>query len=86
MCDTYNVGKVLRESIPRQVEKKSGLQRMRKGSGVLKVEIGVWGSQGEGKDKLFFFFSLSTFLSLSHIKWFFLFKPVTDDYTTNNSV
>ena len=64
MCDTYNVGKVLRESIPRQVEKKSGLQRMRKGSGVLKVEIAVWGSQGEGKvwgsqgggkDKLFFF-------------------------------
>ena len=60
------------ESIPRQVDKKSGLLRMRKGSGALKVEIGVWGSQGGEKDKLFF----STFLSLSHshIKLFFFFS------------
>ena len=36
-------------------------------SGVLEEEIGVWNSQGGGKDKLFFF---SPFLSLSHIKLF----------------
>ena len=49
----------------------------------LKMEIGVWNSQGGGKDKLLFV--SPTFLSLSHIKFFF-FKPPTDDYTTNNSV
>ena len=46
----------MRESIPRQVDK----------SGVPEEEKGVWGSQGGGKDKLFF---PSTFLS--HIKWIF---------------
>ena len=61
----------MRESIPRQVDK----------SGVPEEEKGVWGSQGGGKDKLFF---PSTFLS--HIKPFFFFKPTTDDYTTNNSI
>ena len=35
----------MRESIPRQVDKKSR---------VPKEEKGVWGSQGGGKDKLFF--------------------------------
>ena len=35
----------MRESIPRQVDKKPG---------VPKEERGVWNSQGEGKDKLFF--------------------------------
>ena len=68
--------KPVRKSISRQVDKKLG---------VPKEEKGVWGSQGGGKDK-FFFSSLSTFLSLSHIKYFFFFKPRTDDYTTNNSV
>ena len=45
----------MRESIPRQVDKKSG---------VLEEERGGWSSQGGEKDKcpLFFFFS---FLSLS---------------------
>ena len=60
-----------------------GSPRRRKGSGALEMEIGVWNSQGGGKDKhLFFFFS--TFLSLSHIKcfFFFFFKPRADDYTT----
>ena len=51
----------MRESIPRQVDKKSG---------VPEEERGVWNSQGGGKDKLFF--SPSIFLSLSHIKRFFL--------------
>ena len=41
----------------------------REGSGVLKEEIGVWNSQGGGKDKSFL---SSTFLSLSNIKCFFL--------------
>ena len=35
----------------------------------------------EERTNIFSFFSLSTFLSLSHIKLFF-FKPGTDDYTT----
>ena len=48
------------------------------------MEIGLWNSQGGGKDKHPFF--LSTFLSLNHIKKnFFFFKLMikgTDDYTT----
>ena len=46
----------------------------REGSGTLKEE-----------ERTNVFFS-STFLSLSHIKLFFFFKPGTDDNTTNNSV
>ena len=38
--------------------------------GILKEEIGVWNSQGRGKDKHLFF--PSTFLSLNHITCFFL--------------
>ena len=63
-----------------------GSPRRRKGSGALKVEIGVWNSQGGAKDKYLFSLSLSLspFLSLSHMKgFFFFFKPGTD---TNNSV
>ena len=67
----------MKESIPRQVDKKSGSPRRRKGSGVLKEEIGVWNSPEGGKDKLFF---PSTFLNLSHIKRLFFFKPGNDDY------
>ena len=48
-----------------------GLLRRREGSGALKVEIGVWNSQGGGKKSFFF----STFLSLSHIKHFFSLSP-----------
>ena len=47
-----------------------GSRRRREGSGGLKEE-----------ERTNFFFS-STFLSLSHIKQFFFFKPGTDDYTT----
>ena len=74
---------ILRESVTRQVDKKSG---------VPEEEKGVWGSQGGDRGLEFskkkkgqtpFFFS--TFPSLSHIKHFF-FKPGTNDYTTNNSV
>ena len=43
----------MRESIPRQVDKKSG---------VPKEERGVWGSQGGGKDILFFSLSLSLYI------------------------
>ena len=52
---------MVRESIPGQVEKKSG---------VPEEEKGVWNSQGGGKDKCIFF--SSTFLSLSHIKHFLI--------------
>ena len=52
---------ILRESIPRQVDKTSGIPR---------EETRVWNSQGGGKDKHLFF--TSVFLSLSHIKCFFL--------------
>ena len=55
----------MRESVPRQVDKKSrgpqgregglGLLRRREGSGVLEEEIEVWNSQGGGKDKYLFF-------------------------------
>ena len=45
---------LVRESIPRQVDKKP--RRRRKGSGALKEEIGVWNSQRGGKDKRFSFF------------------------------
>ena len=64
------ISKVVRESIPRQVDKKSG---------DIEEEKGAWGSQGgdrrrkfsrRRKGQTFFFFS--TFLSLSHIKHFFL--------------
>ena len=53
---------LLREPIPRQVDKKSR---------VPEEEKGVWNSQGRRKDKHLFF--SCTFLSLSHIKWLFLY-------------
>ena len=67
----------MKESIPRQVDKKSG---------VPEEEKGVWGTQGgdrglefsrRRKGQTFF---PSTFLSLSHIKRLFFFKPGNDDY------
>ena len=64
-----NIGVLVRESIPRQVEEKSRSPRRREGSGALKADIRVWNSQGGGKDKRLF---SSTFLSLSHIKCFLL--------------
>ena len=60
-----------------RLTKSLGSPRRREGSGVLKKE-----------ERTNYFFS--TFLSLSHIKWFLFsflsFNPGTDDYTTNNSV
>ena len=64
----------MRESVPRQVDKKSGFHT--------EEEKGVWGSQGgdnrlefsrrrKGQTSFFFFFYLFTFLSLIHIKLFF---------------
>ena len=86
---------ILRESIPRQVDKKSrgpqgerdlGFSRRRQGSGILKED--------ERTNVLFFLF-LSTFLSLSHMKQLFSlhlelmstqqttqFKLCTRDYIT----
>ena len=63
---------MLRESIPRQVDKKSRVPEEEREVWALKEEIGVWNSQGGGKDKCLFFFFSFTFLSLSHIKGFFL--------------
>ena len=68
-CESQFLGRLIRSP---------GSLRRRKGSGALKEEIGVWNSQGGGKDKHLFF---STFLSLSHIKCFF--KPGIDDHTAN---
>jgi len=47
----------LRESIPRQVDKKSGSPGGDRGLelGGVPEEIGVWNSQGGGKDKHLFF-------------------------------
>ena len=68
-CQEKASAKEVRESIPRQVDKKSRAPEEQKG---------VWGSQGgdrglefskRRKGQTFFFFS--TFLSLSHKKHFF---------------
>ena len=46
----------MRESIPRQVDKKSRVpEEEREGSGATEEEIGVWNSQGGKKDKCLFF-------------------------------
>ena len=58
-------------------------RRRKEGSGALEEETRVWNSQGGGKNKGPSFFS--TFLSLSHTKWFFI-QPGTDDYATNSLV
>ena len=51
---------IMRESVPRQVDKKSGVPKEEKrGSGALEVEIEVWNSQGGGKDKHHFFLYIS---------------------------
>ena len=75
---------LLRESIPRQVDKKSRIPE---------EEKVVWDSQSRDrglgfsrrrKGQTFFF---STFLNLSHIEQFFSLSPeLMIDYTTNNSV
>ena len=47
---------LLRKSVPRQVDKKSRVpEEEREGSRALEKEIGVWNSQGGGKDKHLFF-------------------------------
>ena len=72
----------MRESILKQGGKKFLVPQEEKGIWALKVEIGVWDSQGGGRDQ--HLFSLHS-LSLSNIKCFFL-KPGTDYYTTNKAV
>ena len=80
MGKRQSLQQVVRESIPRQVDKKSG---------VPEEEKRVWGSPSGDRGLEFSrrrgqIFLFSTFISLSHIVFFF--KPGTDDYTTNNSV
>ena len=72
----------MRESIPRQVDKKSQ---------VPEEERGLWGTGGRNKGLKFSrrkgqtsFFSLHSLVFVT--KNIFIFKPRTDDYTTNNSV
>ena len=48
----------MRGSIPRQVDKKSGVPEEEKGVWGSQEGIGVWNSQGGGKDKCLFFLSL----------------------------
>ena len=73
----------VRQSSPRQVDKKSGVLEEEEKEG---EETGVWGPQrgdrglefSRRKGQTSFFslsLSFSTFLSLSHIKYFFFFKP-----------
>ena len=58
--------------------------RRREGSGLLEEEIGVWNSQGRGKDDCLSFFFLH---SLVLVTWnIFFFKLGTDDNTTSSSV
>ena len=55
----------MRESIPRQIDKKSRVPKEEKGIWGLEAETGVWNSQGGEKDKLF---SPSTFLDWKDIQ------------------
>jgi len=48
----------MRQSIPRQVIKKSRFSKEKKGVWALKEEIGIWNSQGGEKDKCFSLHSL----------------------------
>ena len=61
----------MRESIPSKLMRSLVSLGRREGSGALEEEIGVWNSQGEGKDKCLYF--SFTFFSLGHIKSFFSF-------------
>ena len=77
LCKIIQEMGLLRESIPRQFDKKSG---------VPKEKRRVWDSQGgdgdlefsrrrKGKMSFWFFFPLSAFFGLSHIKRFFPLSP-----------
>ena len=68
----------MRESIPRQVDKKSGIP---------KEERAMWGSQRGRKNKhlFFFFFPLHSLVLVTKSGLFF-FKSRTNDYTANNSI
>ena len=70
----------VRESIPRQIDKKSRVPRKRKGVwGSRNGDLGVWNSQGGEKDKLFFFFPLHSLVLVTYTTQF---KLCTRDYTT----
>ena len=50
LSKTTAASRILRESIPRQVDKKSEVLEEERGVWDFKEEIGVWNSQGGGKD------------------------------------
>ena len=52
----------MRESVPRQVDKKSGVPEEEKGSGTLKAEIGSGILKKEERTNFFFFPSLSLYI------------------------
>ena len=56
---------MVRESIPRQIDKKSRVPKEEKGIWGLEAETGVWNSQGGEKDKCF---SSSTVLQFSSVQ------------------
>ena len=62
---------MVRESIPRQIDKKSRVPKEEKGIWGLEAETGVWNSQGGEKDKLF---SPSRIVS-GQVQWLSLSVP-----------
>ena len=82
----------MRELIPRQADKKAEVPKEEKGLSLLKQRKGSGILKEKERTNIFFFFSPSTLLSLSHIKHFcfvlfcFVFKPRPDDYTTELSL
>ena len=61
----------MRESVPRQVDKMSGVPEEERGIWSFRWESGIL-KEEESTNFLFFF---STFLSLSCIKWLFSLSP-----------
>ena len=59
---------ILRESISKQVDKKSGGPQGERGLGFLRRRYGPGILKEEESTTVFLFFVFSTFLSLSHIK------------------
>ena len=79
----------MRESLPRQVDKKSRVLKEKRVWGSWGGDRGLEFSRRRKRQTSFYLFIFFSTL-LSHVKLFclflFYFKPGTDDYTINNSV